>query len=155
MRPHPDDRRSDNQSGRIIYLGEVRRRRSGRERQAPDRHYLAAFALVAAASWGIWVTVLVTLQPARLLTYLAFFLPLGVALGATGAIVAYGVDRRAGRLPGLRSCVRRGGLVSALIVVNLAFHAGRHWSVLVLGVSVLLALAAEAASARSDRSRAA
>lgn len=134
-------------STRIIYMGDVRRRR-GKQRQAPDRQYLGAIALVALSAWSIWVTVLFSLEPSRLLTYIAFFLPLGTALAASGALVAYAVDWRGGKRPSLRASLRRGLLFAFLAVANLSFQAAHRWSPLVGMITILLVLGLEASAIR-------
>ncbi len=143
MRPDPHHPTSHDDTDRIIYIGDVRRRRQGK-RRAPDQHYLAVLAVIAIAAWGAWGTVLLTLAPARLLTYLAFFAPLGVALAATSSLVVYAAEWRSGRIPSLRATVRRGILVALVIIVNLALEASHHWSVPWGGFSVLGAIAIEA-----------
>ncbi len=129
MRPDPTEPH-DNGSGRIIYLGEVRRKRSSRRRQAPDRHYLFTLGLIALAGWGAWLAVLFTLPPSRLLTYVAFFAPMAVALTATASLGAYAVEWRRGLYPSLRACVRRGFLFALLVIANLAVLAAHRWTVL-------------------------
>ncbi|HEX6506716.1 MAG TPA: hypothetical protein VF221_03700 [Chloroflexota bacterium] len=138
MRPDPQEQREHDGSGRIIYLGDVRRRRGSR-RQSPDRHYLAALAVIALAAWAAWAIVLLTLPPSKLLTYLAFFAPLSLAVGATGALAAYLVAFRRTGDDSLVAAVRRGVLLAAVVVVNLACLAAHHWSVY---VGVLSAVAA-------------
>jgi hypothetical protein len=96
----------------------------------------------------VWVTVLFSLEPARLLTYLAFFAPLGIALTATASLAAYGLEWRRGKQPSLRVSVRRGALVGSLIIANLAFQAAHHWSIVVGVLSVLVVLGTEASEAR-------
>jgi hypothetical protein len=130
MRPNAEQHDSRAEDGRIIYLGDVRRRRLKR-RHSPDRHYVAVLAVLAGASWLIWATVVLSLAPARLLTYLAFFGPLGVALAATGALLAYAIESKLGWYPSLLVCGRRGVLFAALVVINLALLAGRAWSPLI------------------------
>lgn len=141
--PHPS---TPEESDRIIYIGDVRRRRG--KRRAPDRQYLAVLAIIALAAWAIWIAVTLTLAPARLLTYLAFFTPLSIAIAATSAVVIYTLEWRAGRFPTLRGSVRRGGLVAALIIANLALLASHHWSVPAAGVTILGAIAVEAIAER-------
>lgn len=147
MRPDPHHPTSHDDTDRIIYIGDVRRRRQGK-RRAPDRHYLAAVAGIAVAGWAVWAIVLLTLAPARLLTYLAFFAPLAVALAATSALAIYAAEWRSGRLPSLRASIRRGTLVALLIVASLALQASHHWSVPGAGISILAALAVEAIAER-------
>lgn len=134
-------------SARIIYMGDVRRRR-GKQRQAPDKHYLGAVGLVALSAWSIWVTVLFSLEPARLLTYLAFFLPLAVALAATGTLAAYWMEWKMGGMPSLRISYRRGALFALALTANLALAAGHKWSPVTAIVVLLLAGGAEAAASR-------
>jgi len=143
MRPDPQQAPERDESGRIIDLGVVRRKR-GMRRMAPDRHYLAAFGLVALLAWIAWATVLLTLAPARLLTYTAFFIPLLVALGATGAIGAYAVQWWRGEFPSMMRSGIRGGLFAAVVVTNAAFQAGHNWSPVVLVASIGVALLADA-----------
>jgi hypothetical protein len=145
MRPNPTQPH-DADSGRIIYLGNVRRKRSSRRRQAPDRHYLAVIGVIAVAAWAVWLAVLLTLPPSRLLTYLGFFTPMFVGIAAIGALVSYAVDWRRGFYPSLRVSLRRGLLAGALVVTNLAFLAAHRWTSIlglitvaaVVGVEVLM-----------------
>jgi len=125
------------EEGSIIYLGDIRRRH---ERQAPDTHYLLALALGAALAWGSWLVIVFYLPPARLLTYLAFFIPLGVALAATGALVAYVLERGGGPLPHLADVCRHGILCAVVVVANLAVLAGHKWNPIVGVVTLALAL---------------
>jgi hypothetical protein len=149
MRPDPSQDRDQSASGRIIYLGLVRRRRVARG--APDHHYLAAVALLGIAAWAVWLTILFTLSPARLLTYLAFFVPLGIALASTGTMIAYGVDARSERFASLARAARRGTLVAAVAVANLAFIAGHRWTPIAGILSLGIAAVIEAIGAhRSD-----
>jgi hypothetical protein len=150
MRPHPQDTQTTAESGRVIYLGDVRRRRAAR-RRAPDGHYLITLALVAVAAWIVWGIVVFNLAPARLLTYLAFFAPLWVALAATGALIAYGVEWRRGFLPSLMASARRGMLAATIIDVTLAFQAAHRWGVPAGLVALGAALAIELALTRSQR----
>jgi hypothetical protein len=137
----------DGGSTRIIYMGDVRRRR-GKQRQAPDRQYLGAIALVALSAWSIWITVLFSLEPARFLTYVAFFLPLAVALAASGTLIAYAVDWRSGNRPSLGAAARRGLLFASLAVANLSFQAAHRWSPLIGVITILLVLGLEASALR-------
>jgi hypothetical protein len=143
MRPNPTHPR-DEDSGRIIYLGDVRRRRSSRRRQTPDHHYVLVLGLVAIAAWIVWLSVFLTLPPARLLTYLAFFAPLFVAVAGSCTVIAYAIDWRRGYYPSLRECLRRGTLAAAVVVVNLAAMAAHHWmlplAIGTIAVAVLLDL---------------
>jgi hypothetical protein len=139
MRPNPTQPH-DSDSGRIIYLGDVRRKRTSRRRQAPDRHSPVVLCIIAAAAWAVWLTVFLTLPPARLLTYLAFFTPLFVAVAATGAVLAYAVEWQRGYYPSLTVCLRRGALLAAVVVSNLSFLAAHRWVLPVVVVSVVAAV---------------
>ncbi len=149
MRPDPRQRLTGDDTGRIIQLGEVRRKRASR-RQAPDRHYLWAVAIAGVIGWALWLSVLFSLQPQKLLTYLAFSIPLGIALWSTATIVAYGVDWRRGVMPDLGRCARRGLLIAALLIANVAFRAGHHWSVLFLLGSIVLAILIDLVLSRAN-----
>jgi hypothetical protein len=150
MRPNPDHRSSEDDSARIIYLGDVRRRKTARQRKQPDHHYLAALGLIALVSWAIWLDVVFSLHPARLLSYLAFFVPFAAAIATTSAIALHIGETRAGRFPGLRQSVRRGVLIAGVVVANMAFLAAGRWSVLVLGLSTLAALSVEVGMTRRE-----
>src|SRR4029077_2220945 len=103
MRPNPQRPSPDDDPDRIIYLGDVRRRRSSRGR-VPDRQYLAVIGLTGIACWGLWIAVVTSVQPVKLLTYLAFFIPLALALAATFTLALYAIDWRRGLLPRLGRC---------------------------------------------------
>jgi hypothetical protein len=150
MRPDPQHRRSDQNAGRIIYIGDVRKRRRG-QRQTPDRYYLTILALVAAMGWAAWLTVVMSVAPSRLLSYVAFFTPLAVALVATGTVGLYAIDWWRGALPSLQTSLRRAVLVTAVIEVNLAFLGGRHWLAGVVAVSVAAAVLIEVAFSVRNR----
>lgn len=139
MRPTAQHSEAPEEPARVIYLGDVRRRRTAGQR-GPDRHYLAALALIAGAATCVWLGVLFTLAPARLLTYAAFFAPLSVALTAIGAIGAYAVEWRRGIAPSLRACTRRGALSAAVVVANLALLAAHRWIIPVGVSSVMVAV---------------
>ena len=141
MHPTPH-RQTAGEAGRIISLGDVRRRRAGRSR-APDGPYLAALALSAVGAWACWLVVLLAIPPSRLLTYVAFFAPLWIAITATGALASYGVTWKRGSFPSLRSCVRHGSLAASLVVLNLAVAAAHRWSVVIGFASLAAATAAE------------
>jgi len=150
MRPNPQHGHAQGEPGRIIRLGDVRRRRAARKR-APDRQYLAALLLLAAVGWAIWLTVFLTVPPSRLLTYLAFLAPLGIAVTATGALVAYAVDWHRGFAPSLLTCGRRGGLAAGVIVLNLALGGAHRWSVFVGAGSLVASILVDVVLARRDR----
>jgi hypothetical protein len=141
MRPDPQEPRRDGGSESIIYLGDVRKRRRSRAR-APDRHYLAALAVVGAVSWTAWLLVATNLAPARLLTYIAFFLPLTASIFATATLLSYAAERRLRRFPSLTASARRGALTAALITVNLALQAAHEWNPLIALATVAVVLAA-------------
>lgn len=149
MRPDPTERHEHDPSGRIIYLGDVRRRR-GSKRQSPDHHYLAAVALAAVAGWAVWGTVVFTLPPSKLLTYLAFFVPLAVAITSTATLVAYGLEHQRTHYASLLSAGRRGALFGAILVVNLAFLAAHRWTVFLGALTVVAAIATDVVAARRD-----
>lgn len=149
MRPDPTERHEHDPSGRIIYLGDVRRRR-GSKRQSPDHHYLAAVALVALVGWAAWAIVLFNLSPSKLLTYLAFFAPLAIALAATATLAAYALEHYRQDYASLRSAGRRGFSFAVVVVVNLAFLAAHRWSVFVAALTVLVALAGDVLAGRRD-----
>jgi len=138
MRPDPQHRRSGPDPESIIYLGDVRKRRRAR-RRAPDRQYIAAIVVVALAAWAAWAVVFTTLAPSRLLTYLAFFAPLTIALLCTLTLAAYALNRRLGNDAGLRSSARLGALAAGLVVANLALAAAHRWSLLTAGITIVLA----------------
>jgi hypothetical protein len=147
MRPDPTERHEHDPSGRIIYLGDVRRRR-GPKRQSPDRHYLAVVGLAALAGWAVWGIVLLTLPPSKLLTYLAFFVPLAVALAATATLAAYGIEQRQTHYAGLRGAGRRGASFAAVVIVNLAFLAAHSWTVFLAALCVVAAIALDIVASR-------
>jgi hypothetical protein len=150
MRPHPHNEIDDADSERIIYLGDVRRRRTSR-RQSPDRHYLWVLCGVAGFAWFAWLIVLINLTPARFLTYLAFLAPLWLALATTGALAAYWFSMRRGLYPGLRECGRRGALLATVVVGNLAVVASHHWSLPLFAVTAAGAVLTDAAVTRRGR----
>lgn len=142
MRPDPHQQQTPERTDRIIYLGEVRRRRALRTR-APDHHYLASLLVVAAVAWAVWLVVFLTVAPAKLLTYLAFLAPLWLAIVATGAILTYGVEWQRGFVPSLPGSIRRGAWLASLVVANAALRFAHHWGWPVAVGMVLLAAAAE------------
>lgn len=150
MRPEAQLHGSDDTPNRIIYIGDVRRKKQGRTRQ-PDMQYLAVLGLIALAAWVVWGVVLFNMVPSRLLSYMAFLTPLTVALTASGSIGAYVIEYRMGYVPALRSCVRRGLLVAAVLVLNLVVLAAHRWALPLLGVSAVLALGVELAMQRRER----
>lgn len=135
MRPDPNHGLPDTDTGRIISLGEVRRRKS-RHRSTDDRSYLAVLVFVGAMGWALWSAVLLSLRPARLLTYLAFFVPLSAALAATLALGLYWLEYRRHGFPLVTRAVRRGTLVSTVACANLAMQAAHRWNPVVLVVAV-------------------
>jgi hypothetical protein len=143
MRPNPEDHSSLRESGRIIYLGDVRKRRAGSRRVSPDGHYLAALLLLAVSAWAVWATVIFSLPPTKLLTYVAFFAPLTVAVAATGTIAAFWSERFVTGFASLRVAGRRGVEMAAIITLNLAAFASHHWTTLLLGGSLLAAASIE------------
>lgn len=152
MRPDPNDHSTDARSARIIHLGEVRRRRAG-GRRAPDGQYIAALSLLAVFGWALWISVLFSLQPARLLTFIAFFVPLWIALAATSAVVLYVVDWRRGLLARLFRCAARAATFATVACANLAMLAAHRWSVLIAGIIVLAGAGFQALVERRLESR--
>ncbi len=147
MRPDPREQPDRDASGRIIYLGDVRRRKLSR-RQAPDSDYLGATALLALAGWAVWAAVVFNVAPSKLLTYLAFFAPLAVALTATGTIVASLLERRRHSFVSWRVAFRRGAGFAAVVILNGAFLAAHRWSVVLIAVSVLAVIVADMVAGR-------
>ena len=148
MRPHPHDQSSDDSPARIIYLGDVRRRRNPR-RATPDRHYLASIAMVAIIMWLVWVMVLFTIQPSRLLSYLAFFIPLSLALADTsvprGCISSSG---GVGTCPICAAACFGERSASAVASINLGFQAAHLWSVVIIGATVAGAVVVDMVAAQ-------
>jgi hypothetical protein len=138
MRPDSRLQPERDTPARIINLGDVRRRRRGR-RSAPDRHYLAVVLLISLAAWGAWAAVVLTLQPAKLLTYLAFFSPLFIAVSGTLTLGHYAVDWQRGLMPDLAVCLRRGLLVGAILIGNLAAQSAHRWNIAIALASVVVA----------------
>ncbi len=133
MRPDPEHTYTESSdSGRIIYLGDVRRRKAARKNALPDRHYLASIAVLAGLGWAIWLTVLFTVPPSRLLTYVAFSAPLSLGLGATSTLIAYAVEFRTTRVASVGRSIRRGSFLSVLVIGNLALLGAHRWTVLAL-----------------------
>ena len=140
MRPDPEQHFDNNDPARIIYIGDVRRRKGKPSRALPDRHYLGALLLVAAVAWAAWMTVFLTMPPSRLLTYIAFLAPLGVALAATASLAAYGLDSLREPFPNLGRSARRGTIFAVVAVANLALRAAHHWSLPALVLMTVAAL---------------
>src|SRR5947209_7242504 len=129
MRPQPQNRGHGDDLGRIIYLGDVRRRRRTTSARLHDHQYLVAVTLVALVGWALFLTVALTVPPSKLLTYVAFFLPLWIGLSGTAYLFFTGMD--------LGTSVRRGCLLASFTVVNLAALAGHHWSPALFGLSAV------------------
>jgi hypothetical protein len=142
MRPDPQRRRKAPETGQIIYIGDVRRRR-GPRKQTPDRYFLAAIGLVAAMGWGAWITVLMSLPPSRLLSYLAFFIPLAVALTGTGTIAIYTFQWWRGAIGDLWTSARQAFLATAVVEVNLGFLGARLWLIAIAAASIAAAVMIE------------
>lgn len=152
MRPDPMNSTRDEAAGNIIYLGDVRRRRHGRSRRdSPDRRYLVVLGLAAGSAWALWLLVLFTIAPSRLLTYVAFFAPFTVALATTSTLVAYAVDWQRGLFPNLVTCARRGIALALVISVNLGFLAAHRWVLPVGGVTIAAALLSDVALEHRQR----
>jgi|SRR5579875_3266033 len=139
LNPAPSD-----ESGRVIDLGAVRRRRS--RRRSPDGLYLVVLGLLAVFFWVIWLAVLFNLYPSKLLTYLAFLIPLFGAVASTGAFGAYLFEARRSGIADIGMAVRRGAIIASVVIVNLGFQFAHRWTWPVAVVSVLVGAAAEAAA---------
>lgn len=98
----------------------------------------------------MWGVVVFTLPPSKLLTYLAFFLPLSVALTSTATLLAYGLEYRRTRYASLRVAGRRGVEFGCVAIVNLAFLAAHKWTVILAVVSVVAAIAVDVFATRRD-----
>ncbi len=133
MHPDPQQDPRYDDPGRIIHLGEVRRRRRSAG-VLPDRHYLAGMLTAAVLGWLSWITVVLTVPPSKLLTYLAFFVPLWLALSATGSALAHMMESRALGMADFRHSVRRGALFGVVVVANLVLLAAHRWSLPALAV---------------------
>ena len=140
MRPQPQNRGHGEDPGRIIYLGDVRRRRRAESTRLHDYQYIIAVVPVALVAWALFLTVALTVPPSKLLTYVAFFLPLWIALWATGCLAFYLGETLFIGPSDLGDSVRRGCLLALFAVVNLAALAAHHWSVALLGVSATAAV---------------
>ncbi|GAC1472267.1 MAG: hypothetical protein PVSMB7_24740 [Chloroflexota bacterium] len=143
MRPEPQHSRTDTSEGAIIYLGDVRRRRNRKRRD--HRTPIAVLVTLAILCWTVWASVLMTVAPARLVTYLAFFLPLSGALVSTGVLLFFAIDWRRGRLPEWPVCGRRAVLATTVIVVNLSCLGARLWLVPLGAATVAAAVMGEVA----------
>lgn len=137
---------SRDESGRIIDLGAVRRRRS--RRRSPDGLYLAALGLVALFFWVVWLAVVFNLYPSKLLTYLAFVAPLWGALASTAAIAAYLLEIRRGGFADFGVAVRRGAIVASVVIINIAFQFAHRWTWPVGILSIVIGAGIEAATGR-------
>ncbi len=122
-----------------------------RSRPSPDGEQLydvrRFVALLAAGSFSlaIWLGVVFTVSPERLLTYLAFFVPLSIALACLTAASIYRIRGGNGmsRPDLLRSAVRQGCLFACFCVVNLGLMAAHRWSVVSFVLFVTAAAAVE------------
>lgn len=93
-----------------------------------EGHRFAALLALGAVSFAVWLGVLFTIPPHRLLTYLAFFAPFWVAVASVGAAIVYITASRKpnAHVRALGNSVRQGALVASAIVALLALLAGRH-----------------------------
>lgn len=91
---------------------------------------LLALLGVGTVALAVWIGILLTVAPHRLLTYLAFFVPLWIFVACFGAGGLYWLAARAARthLRTLANSVRLGCLVASLIVVNLSLAAAHRWT---------------------------
>lgn len=118
---------------------------------ATDQTYeprrFAALIVVGVITLALWLAVVVSLAPARLLTYVAFFVPLWASVTAFSSAAIYRIIGADGvpRPHLLRASVRRGALFAALVVANLGLVAGNRWTVplflVTLGVCLLVEMA--------------
>ncbi len=139
MQPDFRDETEHSPDDRIIYIGDVRRRRSNVSRQE-DRHYLYVMSACALFAWAVWLVVALNLSPAKLLTYLAFLSPLWLALALTGTVIALVLAAKHSESVSVRVSARRGMIAASVVVGNLGLSAAHLWSLLAL----LLLLAAAA-----------
>jgi len=139
VQPNFRDEAEHDPGDRIIYIGDVRRRRGKVSRQE-HRHYLYVLSACALFAWAFWLVVALNLSPAKLLTYLAFLSPLWLALAFTGTVTALVLAARYSEFVSVRSSARRGMIAASVVVGNLGLSAAHHWSLL----APLLLLAAGA-----------
>jgi hypothetical protein len=134
-------RTSETTSSRVIYLGTIRRRRSTHF----DRRRFTALLLAGMLSLTIWLIVVITIVPARLPSYLAFFLPLWLGLTTISAALYYRVQARnpSFGVQLFAVSVRRGALIASVIVFNLVLLAVRHWDPLVAVIVIAVVVIAE------------
>lgn len=121
------------------------------------RRFVALLAL-GLLSLLVWIAVLDSVPPHRLLTYLAFFIPMTLWIGSFSAAALYwtGHRRRTAGSAAFENSARRGGFIAASIVANLALVAARKWSLAAFLVVVccagIIELIAWARGGRDDGS---
>gem|GEM_PF-5476388 len=100
----------------------------------------------------MWLVVLFTIAPHRLLTYLAFFVPLFILVttGVGGLLLTFRLALPAEEDAALAVALRRGGLLATVVVISLALAAANKESL--LGFILTLVIAAAMESACSIRS---
>ena len=110
-----------------------------------DPSRLLALLAAGIVGLGIWIGVVLTVPPQRLLTYLAFFLPFWVFVACFSSAAIYWMMARSMLSSPLTlpNSVREGALIGGVLTVNLALVAGHKWSVVALAVTILLALGVE------------
>lgn len=114
---------------------------------ALDMHRVVALLAVGALGFVLWLVVLISIAPHKLLTYLAFLTPFWIFLSAFTAVGLYWWRSRHGsELAAIRSSMRHAAILASIIVAILALSAG-HWLSLTSVVIVLAgALAVEGVS---------
>jgi len=98
---------------------------------------LVALLVCGAIAFVVWIGVVWTVPPQRLLTYLAFFVPMFAFSACFLAALLYWLSsRRDNASPStLGQSVREGGIMAVVLVVNLAFVSGHRWSLPTLVVT--------------------
>lgn len=109
-----------------------------------DPRRFVALVVLGSVAFAVWLGVIFTVPPHRLLTYLAFLVPFWIAVAAFTAALFYRFfagRQNAGELV-LTSSVSGGAIVASVAVINLSLLASHKWSPLLLLISLVLALAA-------------
>jgi hypothetical protein len=106
---------------------------------------LFALLVVGIVAFAVWIGVLIAVPPERLLSYLAFFVPLWafVACGLAAGLYWFTTRVQSPHPRALSNSVREGSLVSGVLTVNLAFSAGHRLTLLVFLITIALALSVE------------
>lgn len=95
-------------------------------------HQTIMLAVAGLISLGVWLAVLFTLSPHRLLTYTAFFVPFWIFVTAFSACALQGLRDRLtlDHEVDIRSSIRQGAVFGSLLVINLAVAAAHRWSLI-------------------------